>query len=71
MLVDRSLRSMAGFTAICCMAMFIVIFCYLGDFTHRLNKDTTSVGGSSGESCETEEKRNVVRKIQLSCKRLG
>lgn len=60
MLVDRSLRSMAVFTATCAVIMFIIIFSYLKDFTTRLNTHTTSVGGSSGESCSEAESRNVV-----------
>jgi hypothetical protein len=60
MLVDRSLRSMAVFTATCAVIMFIIIFSYLKDFMTRLNTHTTSVGGSSGESCSEAESRNVV-----------
>jgi hypothetical protein len=60
MLVDRSLRSMAAFTAICAVAMFIILFSYLPDFAKRLNPHSTSVGGKAGESCSVMERQNVV-----------
>jgi hypothetical protein len=60
MLVDRSLRSMAGFTAVCAVIMLIILFSYLPAFTKRLNHYSTSVGGRDGESCGTAESRNVV-----------
>ncbi|CZR53379.1 uncharacterized protein PAC_03257 [Phialocephala subalpina] len=59
MLSDRSLRSMAGFTLICAVIMFVIIFSYLKDFVGRINKNTTSVGGKDGEKCSTMEARNV------------
>ncbi|TVY83717.1 hypothetical protein LSUE1_G002566 [Lachnellula suecica] len=59
MLTDRSLRSMAAFTAMCAFIMLIITCNYIGDFVHRLNLHTTSVGGKDGESCETMEQRNV------------
>jgi len=65
MLVDRSLRSMAGFTALCAVIMFIITMSYIDDFAHRLNLHTTSVGGKDGESCGTMEQRNVVCLIRL------
>lgn len=67
MLVDRSLRSMAGFTAVCATVMFIIILSYLPAFANRLNTHSTSVGGRSGESCDVIEKKNVV--CALSVKR--
>ncbi len=60
MLSDRSLRSMAVFTALCAIIIFIIVFSYLKDFITRLNKNSTSVGGKDGESCETAETRNLV-----------
>lgn len=60
MLVDRSLRSMAGFTALCCVVMFTIVFSYLKDFSNRINFNTTSVGGKDGESCASMERKNVV-----------
>lgn len=60
MLVDRSLRSMAGFTSVCSIAMLIIIFAHLGDFVNRINPHTTSVGGKDGESCSRMERKNVV-----------
>jgi len=60
MLSDRSLRSMAGFTAMCAVIMLIITLSYVGDFANRINLNTTSVGGKDGESCETMERRNVV-----------
>ncbi|KAE9375206.1 hypothetical protein N431DRAFT_402552, partial [Stipitochalara longipes BDJ] len=59
MLVDRSLRSMAGFTAGCAIAMFIIVCSYLSAFAKRPNRRSTSVGGRTGESCDVMEKQNV------------
>ncbi|KAL2071138.1 hypothetical protein VTL71DRAFT_12373 [Oculimacula yallundae] len=59
MLVDRSLRTMAAFMAVCTFVMFIIIFTHLGDFKNRINTHTTSVGGKDGESCKSVEKKNV------------
>jgi hypothetical protein len=56
MLVDRSLRSMAGFTAVCAVAMLIIIFSYLSAFVKRTNLKSISVGGRAGESCAVMEK---------------
>ncbi|TGO81437.1 hypothetical protein BPOR_1154g00020 [Botrytis porri] len=42
MLVDRSLRSMAGFTLLCAIIMFIIMVAYLPAFNSRLNKQSTS-----------------------------
>ncbi|TEY44889.1 hypothetical protein BOTCAL_0342g00130 [Botryotinia calthae] len=59
MLVDRSLRSMAGFTFLCTIIMFIIMVAYLPAFNSRLNKQSTSVGGKDGESCHSMESRNI------------
>jgi hypothetical protein len=68
MLVDRSLRSMAVFTAICAVIMWIIVFSYLGPFVTRLNHNSTSVGRKHGESCGEAEGRNVVSYSQsLAC----
>jgi hypothetical protein len=61
MLVDRSLRSMAVFTTMCAVIMWIIVFSYLGPFVTRLNRNSTSVGRKDGESCGEAETRNVVR----------
>lgn len=61
MLVDRSLRSMAAFTTVCAIVMLIIVLCYAPAFYRRLNKGSTSVGGSGGENCRTVESRNLVR----------
>ncbi|KAB8290190.1 hypothetical protein EYC80_011059 [Monilinia laxa] len=60
MLVDRSLRSMAGFTLLCAIIMGIIMTAYLEPFYARSNKHSTSVGGKEGESCESMESRNIV-----------
>jgi hypothetical protein len=60
MLVDGSLKSLAAFTAMYAVIMFIIIFSYLKGFMTCLNPHTTSVGGSGGESCSEAETRNVV-----------
>ncbi|KAM3074282.1 hypothetical protein ACMFMF_006297 [Clarireedia jacksonii] len=59
MLVDRSLRTMAGLTFLSAMIMLIIIIAYLPSFTRRLNKHSTSVGGKEGESCSSMESRNI------------
>ncbi|TVY37706.1 hypothetical protein LOCC1_G007239 [Lachnellula occidentalis] len=60
MLADRSLRSMAAFTAVCAVIMLIITLSYVGDFANRLNLKTTSVGGKDGESCGSMEQKNVL-----------
>lgn len=61
MLVDRSLRSMAAFTAVSAVIMLIILISYLPAFANRVNHNSTSVGGKAGTSCSTSESRNVVR----------
>lgn len=65
MLVDRSLRSMAGFTFLCTIIMFIIMVAYLPAFNSRLNKQSTSVGGKDGESCHSMESRNIVSSVLI------
>lgn len=60
MLVDRSLRSMAGFTLVCAIIMGIIMISYLRPFYTRLNKHSTSVGRKEGESCESLKSKNMV-----------
>ncbi|PQE29641.1 Peptidase C78 ubiquitin fold modifier-specific peptidase 1 2 protein [Rutstroemia sp. NJR-2017a BBW] len=52
MLVDRSLRTMAGLTFLSAMIMFIIIIVYLPAFSHRLNKSSTSVVWKAGILCD-------------------
>ncbi|RFU28743.1 hypothetical protein B7463_g7594, partial [Scytalidium lignicola] len=59
MLVDRSLRAMAAFTAVCAIVMMVILIVYLPAFKRRLNHHTTSVGAGNGESCSVMERRNV------------
>ncbi|ESZ95515.1 hypothetical protein SBOR_4100 [Sclerotinia borealis F-4128] len=66
MLVDRSLRSMAGFTFLCAIIMFIIMMVYLPAFYHRLNKNSTSMGGKDGEGCESMERRNIAARFFIS-----
>ena len=66
MLVDRSLRSMAVFTAVCAVIMWIVVFSYLGPFSDRLNPNSTSVGRKDGESCSEAETRNVATHLFIN-----
>jgi hypothetical protein len=61
MLVDRTLRTMAGLTFLSAMIMLILVIKYLPAFAHRPNKNSTSVGGKDVEDCESMEKRNTVR----------
>jgi len=63
MLVDRSLRSMAVFTALCAVIMLIILISYLPAFAKRINLSSTSVGGKEGETCAKMESRNVVCSI--------
>lgn len=68
MLVDRSLRSMAGFTSVCAIVMLIIVCCYLPAFKKRLNTHSTSVGGKDGENCSTSQSRTIVSAFEkLSC----
>ena len=60
MLVDRSLRSMAALTTVFALMMAILCIVYFGDLVHRVNPNSTSVGGISGESCSTMESGNIV-----------
>ena len=60
MLVDRSLRSMAALTSVFALMMVILSCAYLPAFVSRPNKNSTSVGGKSGENCKTMEGSNVV-----------
>ena len=60
MLVDRSLRSMAALTTIFALMMVILCIVYFGNFVHRVNANSTSVGEISGESCSTMESSNIV-----------
>jgi hypothetical protein len=60
MLVDRSLRLMAGFTAVCAITMFIIVLSYFPAFVKRRNPHSTAVGGKEGEGCDVMEKKNVV-----------
>ncbi|APA16249.1 hypothetical protein sscle_16g110190 [Sclerotinia sclerotiorum 1980 UF-70] len=66
MLVDRTLRSMAGFTFLCAIIIFIIMIVYLPAFYRRLNKHSTSVGGKDGESCEHIESKNTAIHIFIN-----
>ena len=66
MLVDRSLRSMAAFTTICAVIMWIIVFSYLDPFAHRVNRNSTSVGRKNGESCGEAEVRNVANHLFIN-----
>ena len=59
MLVDRSLRSMAALTTLFALMMVILCFAYMSDFVNRLDENSTSVGGMSGESCSAMESSNI------------
>ncbi|KAJ8062582.1 hypothetical protein OCU04_009106 [Sclerotinia nivalis] len=59
MLVDRTLRSMAGFTFLCAIIMFMIMIAYLLAFNKGLNKQSTSVGGKDGGSCGRMESKNI------------
>jgi preprotein translocase subunit SecG len=52
LLVDRSIRSMAGLTTLFAIAMIVVVACYIKIFIHRPNRTTSSVGGDSQKCSE-------------------
>ncbi|MCJ1267875.1 hypothetical protein MMC22_007761 [Lobaria immixta] len=58
MLVDRSLRTMAALTATFALIMVITCLAYLGDFVHRKNPYSTSVGRSN-QSCKNVERTDA------------
>ena len=59
MLVDRSLRTMAALTATFALIMVITCLAYLGDFVHRKNRYSTSVGRNN-QSCKNVERTDAV-----------
>ena len=67
MLVDRSLRSMAGLTSLFALIMVIICIKYLPELLGRHNETSTSVGSNSGVSCERLEGTNVVRGHSTFC----
>lgn len=61
MLVDRSLRSMAALMTFLALVMVFLCANNFPAFLRNTNPSSTSVGGSEGESCETVERKNIVR----------
>ena len=61
MLVDRSLRVMAGLTVVFALVLLAVCLYHLKPFLNRLNKNSTSVGWGDGDDCATVENKNIVR----------
>ena len=59
MLVDRSLRTMAGLMTIFAIILVSITFSNLGNFMRRTNPDSTAVGGGTG-SCKSVAGRNTV-----------
>ena len=66
MLVDRSFRFMAALMTVFALIMISICAAYFSDFINRANKNSTSVGGKTGESCKTMEGRNVVRLMPVT-----
>ena len=60
MLVDRSLRTMAGITSMFALIMLILSIRYFPEFLARKNTDSTSVGSQTGHDCGSLETTNVV-----------
>ena len=60
MLVDRSLRTMAGTTSLFALIMMIFSIRYFPYFLARKNPDSTSVGSQTGHDCGSLETTNVV-----------
>ena len=60
MLVDRSLRVMAALTSAFAIAMVVACLSNLRLFLDRPNRNSTSIGWGSGESCSSVENKNIV-----------
>lgn len=60
MLVDRSLRTMAGLTSMFALIMMILSIRYLPDLLASKNETSTSVGSQTGQDCGSLETTNVV-----------
>ena len=60
MLVDRSLRTMAGLTSMFALIMMILSIRYLPDLIASKNETSTSVGSQTGQDCRSLETTNVV-----------
>lgn len=65
MLVDRSLRIMAGLTSLFAFIMMIICIKYWPELSNRKNTGSTSVGSNIGQDCGTLESTNVVSNIPL------
>ena len=61
MLVDRSLRTMAGLTTIFALILLVLSIRYLPDLVARKSMNSTSVGSQSGQDCRSLETTNSVR----------
>ncbi|KAL8795183.1 MAG: hypothetical protein Q9195_002338 [Heterodermia aff. obscurata] len=59
MLVDRSLRSMAGLTSIFALGLMILSITYLPDLLARKSLNSTSVGSRTGQDCGSLETTNA------------
>ena len=60
MLVDRSLRTMAGLTSIFALIMMILSIRYLPELIARKNITSSSVGSQTVQDCGSLEATNVV-----------
>ena len=66
MLVDRSLRVMAGLTSLFAFIMIILCIRYMPDLSDHKNTWSTSVGPHSGQDCGTLESTNLVSNFSLT-----
>ncbi|KAL8669565.1 MAG: hypothetical protein Q9168_005847 [Polycauliona sp. 1 TL-2023] len=60
MLSDRSFRSMAAATTVFAFILSILCLVNLKRLTHRVNKNSTSVGGTADKTCSSMEASNVM-----------
>ena len=60
MLVDRSLRTMAGLTSMFALIMVIISIRYFPELLARRSANSTSVGSHTGQDCKSLETTNIV-----------
>lgn len=61
MLVDRSLRLMAGLMTVFAAIMVLTCAVYFRTFLQRRNRSSTSIGANTEERCDIVEARATVR----------
>ncbi|KAL9111596.1 MAG: hypothetical protein Q9187_007910 [Circinaria calcarea] len=66
MLVDRSLRLMAGLMTVFAAIMVLTCAVYFRTFLQRENRHSTSIGAKIGEQCDTVETRTTVLNLLIN-----